>query len=265
MHSLNNLSYLCFILVFKVSNLYAIPSENVFAAIDQYQQFLLTPDDDNHQVVNPVWHLRIPDKVSGQVKTYNLSDFQASKGKGSNLKGYFLSNIHFSHDKLALARLDLLASSNTALLVLFKVEQHWQVVADLRAEESSCISNNAIYQHYGEHEQVLTLLGKYYDAVTFETPSMLDDVFDPTWYMKNHEGKQAVYEGVDAFKQRLRGNQHQTYYNHREIADVQVIYQCMALVRIDTSSSGGNTFFVFYRGKQGWRMTDKFWTFAEPK
>jgi hypothetical protein len=125
---------------------------------------------------------------------------------------------------------------------------------------ADCVTRAVRYNPDTAASAVLTVLGGYYSAVDADDADALDAVHHDDWRMKNHEGAAVVSEGKAAFATRLEGDKHVGYANDRQIADVQMIYNCMAFVRIDKPSSGGVTVFTFYRTGDDWRIVDKAWT-----
>ena len=163
------------------------------------------------------------------------------------------------HDDFAIARIDDWRAPATLLLTLFRTSEGWRVATEAMAP-ADCVSRAAQYSPDIAARPVLEALGVYYSAVERENADALDSVFHQHWRMKNHENDVAVSEGQNIFATRLTGNQHTGYTDDRQIADVQVIYDCMAFVRIDKPSSTGVTVFTFYRSGDAWRIVDKAWT-----
>ncbi len=159
----------------------------------------------------------------------------------------------------AVARIDDWRSPSTMLLTLFFADGVWRVATEATAP-ATCVERAGRYDADIAASAVLDVLGGYYAAVDADDAGALDAVHHEDWRMKNHDGDAVASEGKAAFATRLEGDTHAGYANDRQIADVQLIYNCMAFVRIDKPSSGGVTVFTFYRTGEDWRIVDKAWT-----
>ena len=170
-----------------------------------------------------------------------------------------LTSLQLYFDDFAIARIDQWTTPGAALLTLFKTDQGWRVATEAQAS-GACVERAEDYDADIAAREILDTLGYYYSAVDQDDPQPLARVHHETWRMKNHEGDVIASEPPDVFAKRLSGDKHIGYALDRQIADVQVIYNCLGYVRIDKPSSKGVTVFTFYRSEAGWVIVDKAWS-----
>lgn len=170
-----------------------------------------------------------------------------------------VSAVHRCFANFAVVRAENWEERQVALLLLFKQGDNWLVAGDATSDASAAEWDTRFNARRTEGA-VLQVLEDYYRAVTDGDPDGVRRIFAPCWHMKNHENGALVSEDTDAFAKRLEECPLPTYWNDRQIADVQVIANRLAFVRVDKPSTPSTTVFLFARNETGWKIIDKAWT-----
>lgn len=230
--------------------------DDVFTAVESYLEARRNRTS-ALQLTEPVWTGRFSD--NGALTALNLdriSDMPAisATSKITSIQTYF--------GDFAIARTDDWQAPNASLLTAFKTSQGWRIATE--ATTAGCATRAERFSPEIAARDVLVVLDGYYSAVDADNPAPLEQVHHPDWQMKNHESDKIAAEGRTVFAKRLSDDQHDGYANDRQIADVQIIYDCLAFVRIDKPSSLGVTVFTFYRDNNEWVIVDKAWSHSKP-
>lgn len=206
------------------------------------------------ELVHTVWTAR--SNLNGKPLKTGLGQLEQLPAMPDNMR---LTSVQTFFDNFAIARFDDWASPSAYLITLFKNQNQWRVATEAAANKE-CVDTSEQYNPDLPVADVLQVLGQYYFAVASDSAEQLAPVHHPGWEMKNHEGPAVVSEGPMPFSLRMSPGKHHGYAGLREIADIQMLYNCMAMVRIDKPSSEVVTVFTFYRTEQGWMIVDKAWS-----
>jgi hypothetical protein len=71
-----------------------------------------------------------------------------------------------------------------------------------------------------------------------------------------------VCEDRAEFLRRIEAGPMVGYARDRQVADVQIVHDRLAYVRVNKPSTPGVTVFLFFKLGQRWRMVDKAWSTA---
>jgi hypothetical protein len=174
-----------------------------------------------------------------------------------------LSSIQLCFRDFAVARTDQWDGPACSILLLFQERGVWKVAGEAKVGAGT----GQRPRHFSVSDaerQVLDVLGTYYKAVTDGAPNAVRAIFSHCWEMKNHEeipnGQDLVAEGTEAFAMRLEQGPLPTYWDDRQISDIQVMADRLAYVRIDKPSTPSTTVFLFAREHGAWKIIDKAWT-----
>lgn len=175
------------------------------------------------------------------------------------LKAPQLTSVQSFLGDFAIARIDDWTHPSAAILALFRTDSGWRVASESIAT-SECAERADRFDPKIATREVLRVLNIYYTSVEAGDAVSLSRAHHPSWRMKNHENGKVVAEDGDVFAKRREAGKYPGYASDRQIADVQVIYNCLAFVRIDKPSSGGVTVFTFFRDNEKWMIVEKAWT-----
>lgn len=171
-----------------------------------------------------------------------------------------LSSIHVFHDDFATARVDCWSEPSTTILTLFKEMGVWRTVGAISAR-SSPAGSSEVTTAAGEAADVLRILDTYYQAVEAGDADALSVIFEPQWLMWNHrQSGEVVREDKATFMKRVGGVPLPGYGSDRKIADMQLVHDSLACIRIDKPSSGAVTVFILVKSGSGWRIVEKAWS-----
>ncbi|WP_395374224.1 nuclear transport factor 2 family protein [Marinicella sp. W31] len=247
------------ILIFITSSVFSI-SNSKHSDYHQAQQAVINYIDIRHKPITQdqiqshvysVWSSRTVDQTG--IKNVVLNDVH----EVSTLSGQFkLTSLQILFDDFAIARFDDWENTNTQLLTLFKTHEIWKVATEVTIG-NACSQQQKQFNPNLPYKQILKRLETYYSSVASDESHALDDVHHSTWQMKNHEEKLIVSEGNETFKKRLKPNKHIGYADSREVADIQLIYNCAALIRIDKPTSQSVTMFTMLKEKSQWFIVEK--------
>ncbi len=219
----------------------------------QYMTLRATDNPQLESVVEPVWTGRAV--RDGKIVQFKLDE--ADNYPVTNDINLTSTDLFF--DDFAITRFDDWNAPAAYWLTLFKTSNGWRVATEA-AISNACVSRAGQYDRNIAVQEVLMALGEYYHSVDTDSSSGLADIHHPTWEMKNHEGDAIAAEDPVTFAKRLEPNKHTGYANDRQIADIQIVYDCAAMVRIDKPSSKGVTVFTLYREGDDWMIVDKAWS-----
>ncbi len=209
-------------------------------------------------LLDPIWQRKgiSPD---GAITIETRDDFLTRMQGGGAVPGAaHLSCVQACFGDFAIARLDHWESVSSAILLVFKVGGAWRIAGEAHADASAG-GRSPRFRARDTEREVLDVLEAYYRAVTGGDPAAIREIFAPCWSMTNHEAADIVSEGTDAFVRRLEEGPLPTYWDDRQIADVQIIANQLAYVRVDKPSTPSTTVFMFARAGSQWQVIDKAW------
>ncbi len=225
-----------------------------FGTVERIVTDYLRPSaDDTASYRDPLWHS----------KSVTAQDTLLVAGEGGLSVSIFepaITSVQMFFGDFAIVRADSWVAPAATLFFLFKCHGRWRIAGEASAS-ASVGARRAAYDPQTAERDVLDVLGVYYRAVETGDGAALDRIFHPAWHMKNIEGGRVVAEGGDAFRKRLEKPTH-GYTRDRQIADVQIVFDRMAFVRIDKPSTPGVTAFVFFKLAGRWLIVDKVWSAA---
>ncbi len=167
-----------------------------------------------------------------------------------------LTSVQVYFDDFAIARTDDWERATATIFTLFKARGAWRIVGE--ATTGAAVgTRQARFNPFTSQAEVLRVLGVYYRAVEKGEPKPLNRIFGSCWQMKNHEGQKLVAEDKPTFLARIARGPLAGYTDDRQIADVQIVYNRLAYVRIDKPSKSVVTVFLFFRLGSEWVIVDK--------
>lgn len=183
---------------------------------------------------------------------------------GSSGQPEFAANPHFSSIQLcfgdfAIVRADAWVTRATDFHLLFKQQGTWRIAGTVSLDAASGRHDEA-YATRPEEAAVLAVLGAYYQAVTAGDGRTIERIFAPMWEMKNHQDGIVAVEDKQSFADRIHARPVPGYNEDRQIADVQIIADRLAYVRIDKPSVPVSTVFFLLKSAEGWSIIDKAWS-----
>lgn len=210
----------------------------------------------------PIWHGKHVSAGGARLET--RAELIARIKAGPENCTATVTSVQRCFDDFAIVRADAWESAGTALLLMFKERGVWRVAGEASAEAVNG-ARAARFGSSGAETAVLIVLADYYRAVEHGDPALVRSVFAPSWHMKNHDEDAPAIEALllaeetDVFAARL-AQPLPGYWNDRQIADVQVMWDSLAYVRVDRPSTPSTTVFLFAREPAGWKIIDKAWT-----
>lgn len=216
------------------------------------EDYAAVADAVRREVRDPSWHAKSLAPAGDELRVRTISD------RGRQLSP---SAIQLFFGDFAVARADTWAPASSIILLLFKTEGTWRIAGEASIEASQG-SRATEFNPQTAAREVLDVLHGYYLAVEHGDPRALQILFHAQWHMKNHEGPRVVAEDRDRFARRLADRPTPGYCRDRQIADIQVMYDRLACVRIDKPSTPGVTVFLFFRVAGRWLIVDKAWSMA---
>lgn len=212
------------------------------------------------EILHPVW-TKTEATSDGRILTLargEMVEQAKTRGSGAADRAIVSSALHCRGD-LVVVRTDEPARPSAAFHYVFYVDGAWRIAGQAEADAASG-ARDAVFSARMEEAAVLAVLERYYRAVVQGDPAALDRIFAACWLMRNHELGAVVAEGVEAFAQRLAPGPLPDYGDDRQIADVQIVYDRLAFVRVDRPTALTITAFAFMKIKGAWRVIDKLWT-----
>lgn len=239
----------------------------------RYYDALADPRDGTQLqgILDPSWHIKYErdGALAMEEKDAYITRIVAAGENPEARLGLSLTSVQAFYDDYAMARMDARSRAGAIFFTLFKTDGQWRI--------ASKVISGAEYGKQELHmsaetatDEVLAVMEKYYRAVEFGQPDDLLEVFDDGWHMKNpvNGGEYVnpnggVYaEGKERFIARVDGRPLPGYYDNRQVTDVQVLYDHLAVVRIDNPTTRSTTMFTYMRLGRDWKMIDKSWGFV---
>ncbi len=239
----------------KTSNSYAEAERTVgryLAALALADQKVL------EELRDPVWSRR---KLNGGGDTLHLSNTALpthSMEEPLNWAGgVWLTSLQIFRDSVAVARLDDWDNDRAAILLLFIVEGKWRVASEFSVTAAQDISTTSMQIDMTE-QKILETLASFFDAVEHGAAAILHDLSDEHWCAKHHNPMHHVMaEDMDSFVARISGVTQRLRRDNCKVADVQILYNRLACVRVDTPHLTQTTIFLLCRRGQDWVIAEK--------
>ena len=219
-------------------------------ALDQAEQLSLS-----------VYHRKTIDPATGQLRVVDLRGAIATPLPASpNLT---LTMVNRFYDDFAMTRIDDRTSPAVYVYTLFKTNGIWRVAGEA-VIFGDYGTRHEVFSRQNSADQILTSLERYYRAVEHGDAAALADVFArPGWHMKNPDGDVIVAEGPEVFDQRVNGRPVPGYHNDRQVTDLQLAYDSIAVARVDNPTTRSTTVFTYMKIADRWQMIDKAWAFPD--
>lgn len=212
------------------------------------------------EVLDPIWNGKRMRASDETLAVEEKDDFVArilEQGPTPTLSDKcHLTSVQVYFDDFAIARTDDWERAAATIFTLFKARGVWRIVGEA-SSGAEYGTRQARFNPQTAEVEVLSVLAIYYRAVEEGDPDALRRIFDPGWHMKNHEGETLVSENKATFVARAESGPFEGYVNDRQIADVQIVFDRMAYVRIDKPSRSVVTVFIFFRLGDEWVVVDK--------
>lgn len=210
------------------------------------------------RLLHRVWKAKVagPDGAGG---ARTRDDCLAGIGAREARPAYATTSVQLCPHDLAVVRADDYRHAAAVLYFLLRDNDgSWRIVGEASAS-AEVGYRPAHFEHRATEVAVLEVMAEYYRAVTEGDAGAIQKIFAPFWQMKNHEGGVIVAEDRAAFVARIEPGPLPGYWDDRQIADVQVIYDRLAYVRVDKPSTPSTTVFAFMKLNGHWRVIDKVW------
>lgn len=207
---------------------------------------------------DPVWSRR---KLNGGGDTLHLIDnamsIESAKEPIDWAGGVWLTSLQMFRDSIAVARLDDWDNDKAAIMLLFIVDGKWRIASEFSVTAEHGV-NAASMQIDSTEQKVLTTLASFFDAVEQGATSTLRDLSDENWCAKQHNPMHRVMaEDMDSFAARINSISPPLRRDSCKIADVQILYNRLACVRVDTPHLTHTTIFLLCRRGQDWVIAEK--------
>jgi hypothetical protein len=208
------------------------------------------------RVLDPVWHGKFQGAVGGPVSAFAKAEAHArarESGAPTSVQVFF--------GDFAVVRCDDWRAGRASMFLLFKNNGAWRIAGEAGVAAGERRTEKPFDPRTTERE-VLDVLDVYYRAVEAGDSAPLRDIFHAQWHMKNHEGGKVVAEDRAAFIRRIDAGPTRRYNRDRHVADVQIVFDSLAYVRIDKPSTPGVTVFLLFKTDGAWSIVDKAWSMA---
>ncbi len=117
--------------------------------------------------------------------------------------------------------------------------------------------------HSEDAAAIHAVMARYYQGVEEARADLLDEVFHPSWLMKDTDTPGAVtlnVEGKAEFIKRVSDHgPYPGYAAGRRVVAVSTAHDRLACVRVDKTESRSSTVFVFFKLGGDWVIMDKVW------
>ena len=228
-------------------------------AIGRYLAALALSDEPVlEELRDPVWSRR---KLNGGGDTLHLADkafpIESAKEPIDWAGGVWLTSLQIFRDTVAVARLDDWDNDKAAIMLLFIVEGKWRIVSEFCVTAARGI-NAATMQIDTTEQKILATLASFFDAVEHGAMATLHDLSDENWCAKQHSPMQRLMaEDMNSFVARMTRVSHRLRRENCKVADVQILYNRLACVRVDTPHQAETAIFLLCRRGQDWVIAEK--------
>ena len=213
-------------------------------------------------LTHQAWHLKT---VADEVSLTNRPQDCFKSGASCDLHNTSeleLTDLQIHYGNFAVARLDAREEYSATILTLFKWKDAWKIANHVTLNGDQA-DRTPHFEVGSSSEAVLDAMKQYYDAVEFGHGEPLKNLFHPAWHMKNPEGEVIVAEDTAAFVKRVHDRPSKGYYDNRYTTDLKMIYDRLALLRVDNPKTQSSTLFTYVRLRDSWQMLDKAWSLRE--
>ncbi|MEM8695672.1 MAG: hypothetical protein AAGE05_06580 [Pseudomonadota bacterium] len=254
---------MAFLEVARASGITAWKSSNSFAeaerAIAHYLAALALSDHAAlKQMRHPVWSRR---KLNGGGDTLHFAGNAVPIANAHEpldwSDGVWLTSLQVFRDGLAVARFDDWDHDKAAIMLLYHVGRKWRIASEISvtAEHGD---NKAAMSFETPERKILQTLARFYDAIEKRSASELHALSDENWHVK-HPGSDdnLVAEDMAGFIRRIGTTPPRLYRDNCRVADVQILHNRLACVRIDTPRLAETTIFLLCRRGPDWVIAEK--------
>lgn len=160
-------------------------------------------------------------------------------------------------DSIAVARLDDWDNDKAAIMLLFIVDGKWRIASEFSVTAEHDV-NAATVQVNTNEQKILTTLTSFLDAAEHGATSVLHDLSDENWCAKHHGRMHRVTtENLDSFAARIAKASLRIRRSKGKVADVQILYNRLACVRVDMPHLACTAIFLLCRRGQDWVIAEK--------
>ena len=206
---------------------------------------------------DPVWSRR---KLNGGDRLHfaeNAVSIDAVREPLDWADGVWLTSLQIFRDGMAVARFDDWEHDKAALMLLFCVRGKWRVASEISAMAEHG-DNSAARELETPEQQILATLARFYDALGRRSADDLAAIADENWSVKHRNGNDdLVAEDLRDFAARIRRGPPRLDRDNSRVADVQILHNRLACVRIDTPRQAQTTIFLLCRRGQDWVIAEK--------
>ena len=219
--------------------------------------------DESQKLLHPIW-TRHEYQRGGELVRRDLADYRSPgrghAGKSSN--NWVTTSIHTYYSDFALMRLDDRENARVRYLALLALNGTWFCVAEVESSGAAGVRPDAITSDSSAPE-VMSVIEAYYRSVEFGDGAPLEQVFHDQWQMKNPDDGDLVSEDKRTFIQRITDRPIPGYFDDRQVTGLEIIYDSIAIVRVDKPLTRSTTVFSLVKTSEGWQMLDKLWANPE--
>ena len=249
------LSKVCGAYLLAISFLPSVTEAQIGSA-SSYQQVASTvwaylSGDDS--VVHSTWHRKLVDHDGVSVTARD--GFQAVGGPSGR---HEITTIQLNYDDFAIVRVDDRSFASVLLLTLFIEDGKWFVVNEVNLAPDVG-TRNPHFSAENAAAEVSAAMAVYYEAVEFGRPEDLESLFNEHWHMKNPDNNELVAEDKPTFIKRIESGPSEGYYDDRQVTGLEILFDKVALMRVDNPTTRSTTVFTFVRMDSDWQMIDKSW------
>ena len=174
-----------------------------------------------------------------------------------------VTSVQMCFGDFAIVRTDEWSPPSTCIHLLFKERGTWRIAGEAGVAASDGLRDPQ-FTPRAEEAAVLDVLAGYYRAVTTADADIIRRSFAPFWQMKNHQDGVVAAEEKPSFVERIARRPLPGYWDDRQIADVQIVADRLAYVRVDKPSGPSTTVFLFMKTAGAWSIIDKAWSARKP-
>ncbi len=128
-------------------------------------------------------------------------------------------------------------------------------------------SKGEIIKNTNNYTDIHAVMAKYYEGVEKANLGLLGTVFHPDWLMKDTDTPNANYLNVEdksTFIKRVQNHgPYNSYAQSRDVVNISIAYDELALVRVNKDPSRNSTIFFLFKIVGNWIIMDK--VFMNPR
>lgn len=205
-------------------------------------------------IISKTWHRKTITPKDLNVQKYQ----QFSASKNSGLK-YEITSVEVHYGNFAMVRVDDRSKAMIMMLTLFKHSGKWKLANEILLS----VDMGTRHKHFSAEtsaNQVVEAMATYYRAVEYGQAEKLRPLFHTNWHMKNPEDGQLVAENKSTFIRRIEKRPLPGYFDDRQTSKIEILFERVAVVRVDNPSTQSTTIFTFVKNQNQWLMIDKAWS-----